>query len=97
MEDLSLDIVFQLKDKCIRLIDRYEQTRAEAVRLNQEIVSLKEELQREQEFITVLKEKNKRLQLAEAFKASSEDTNDAKMKIGRIVREIDRCIALLNR
>lgn len=97
MEDASLDIVEQLKDKCIRLIDRYERTYAETVRLHQEIAALKEKLQCEREFITVLEEKNKRLQLAEAFKASSDDSNDAKMKIGRMLREIDRCIALLNR
>ncbi len=97
MEETALDIVEQLKNKCIRLIDRYEQTKTETVRLHQELETLKEELQRERAFITVLKEKNKRLQLAEAFKVASEDTNDAKMKIGRLVREIDKCIALLNR
>ncbi len=78
-------------------MELHRQAKDEAAGLLMENKSLKEALHREQEFITVLKEKNKQLQLAEAFKASSTDTNDAKMKIGRIVREIDKCIALLNR
>jgi septal ring factor EnvC (AmiA/AmiB activator) len=44
-----------------------------------------------------LEEKNKKLQLARAFETSGTDTRDAKLKIGRIVREIDKCMALLNK
>lgn len=44
-----------------------------------------------------LEEKNKKLQLARAFETSGIDTRDAKLKIGRIVREIDKCMALLNK
>jgi len=97
MEDNVQDIVEQLKNKCLRLIELHRRAKDDAAKLLVENKSLKEELHREHEFITILKEKNKQLQLAEAFKASSTDTNDAKMKIGRIVREIDKCIALLNR
>ncbi len=97
MEENIQEIVEQLKNRCLRLMELHRQAKDEATGLLMENKSLKEELHREQEFITVLKEKNKQLQLAEAFKASSTDTNDAKMKIGRIVREIDKCIALLNR
>jgi hypothetical protein len=32
----------------------------------------------------------------DAFKASSADVKDAKRKIGKIVKEIDKCISLLN-
>ncbi len=97
MDDMSLKIIEQLKGKIMRLMDLHELSKAEAARLQAENSALKEELHREHAFITVLKEKNKQLQLAEAFKASSVDADDAKMKIGRIVREIDKCIALLNR
>ena len=44
-----------------------------------------------------LEERNKKLQLARAFETSGTDTRDAKLKIGRIVREIDKCMALLNK
>ncbi len=97
MEDNTPNIVEQLGDKLMRLVELHKQSQAATEALLQENRSLQEELHREREFITVLKEKNKQLQLAEAFKASSVDTNDAKMKIGRIVKEIDKCISLLNR
>ncbi len=78
MEDKIQEIVEQLKNKCLRLMELHRQAKDEAAGLLMENKSLKEALHREQEFITVLKEKNKQLQLAEAFKASSTDTNDAK-------------------
>jgi len=37
------------------------------------------------------------LKLAKVIASSDESTHDAKIKVNRIVREIDKCIALLNR
>jgi len=44
-----------------------------------------------------LQEDFNRLKLAKAIEASSLDSHDARIKVNRIVREIDNCIALLNR
>ena len=41
--------------------------------------------------------KYNKLKLAKRLLASSGDSHDAKIKINRIVREIDKCVALLNR
>ena len=38
-----------------------------------------------------------KLKLAKTMVASSHDVHDAKLKVNRMVREIDKCIALLNR
>ena len=46
--------------------------------------------------IEELEKKVELMQLGDAFKASSEDVKEAKRKIGRIVREIDKCISMLN-
>ena len=81
----------------MQLIAYYEETRREYMELLAEHQKNKEEIARQYELIKELEERNKKLQLAEAFKGSSADTNDAKLKIGRIVKEIDKCIALLNR
>ena len=43
-----------------------------------------------------LEKKVNNLQLVEAFKSSSADVKEAKQKIARLVKEIDKCIALLN-
>ena len=68
---------------------------------NQELKEKYEELQQmvqqKQSQITELEEKNQKLTLVKSIMADSEDANDARIRINRIVREIDKCIALLNR
>jgi chromosome segregation ATPase len=58
---------------------------------------LNSKIQQKELLIKELEEKNKKLKLAKSFLAESEDAHDAKIKINRLVREIDRCIALLNK
>ena len=81
----------------MQLVAYYEKIQREYKELLAEHQKDKEEIARQYGLIKDLEEKNKKLQLAGAFKSSSAGTNDAKLKIGRIVREIDKCIALLNR
>jgi regulator of replication initiation timing len=44
-----------------------------------------------------LTKKYESLKLAKTIAASSSDAHDAKVKLNRIVREIDKCISLLNK
>ena len=91
------DILHHLYDKVQRLVETYEAVKTERDTLR---VSLSERdtlVNHLNNTVSNLEEKNKKLQLADAFKVSSEDTRDAKLKIGRIVREIDKCMALLNK
>jgi hypothetical protein len=97
MEERANEMLKRLRDKQLQLIAYYERAKREYVELLAEHQKSKDEIVRQYETIKALEEKNKKLQLAEAFKGSSADTNDAKLKIGRIVKEIDKCIALLNR
>ena len=46
--------------------------------------------------INELEQQIDKLQLTEAFKSSASDIKEAKQNISRLVREIDKCIALLN-
>jgi len=46
--------------------------------------------------IKELENKVNKLQLVEAFRTSSQDVKEAKQKIGKMVKEIDKCIAMLN-
>lgn len=43
-----------------------------------------------------LKEENKVLKMASALKGNSENVSETKRKISQMVREIDRCIAMMN-
>ncbi|MDP3453214.1 MAG: hypothetical protein Q8R90_09690 [Bacteroidales bacterium] len=90
------NVINSLKAKIELIISSYEQTVADNQRLTQEITVCREELNNSINKNRELEEKVNRLQLVEAFKSSSTDVREAKQKIGKIIREIDKCIALLN-
>ncbi len=65
--------------------------------LSEQNDALQEEVQHKQSVINDLEEKNQKMALAKGILAESETSDDARVRINRIVREIDKCIALLNR
>jgi len=58
---------------------------------------LKRLLKEKEQAYVELKEHHDRLKFAKSLQASNQEVHDAKIKVNRIVREIDNCIALLNR
>ena len=97
MTSEQLNIIKELNAKIQRLIFLYEEAKKKSADLQQSVKERDAKIEELMATITNLEDKNKKLQLAGAFKASSEDTRDAKLKIGKIVREIDKCMALLNK
>lgn len=91
------EIINSLKGKISELISLYQKSKLEKESLIHEKLELMEKieiLKRERE---ELDHQYNTLKLAKTFAANSGDSKDAKVKINRIVREIDKCIALLNR
>lgn len=76
-----------------RLLEKQE----ENDQLRRQNDDLQQVLQQKQSMIDVLEQKNQQLSLVKSIMADSEDAHDARIRINRIVREIDKCIALLNR
>ena len=64
--------------------------------LRKQFEDLQKQLQQKQSVIEELEQKNQKLSLVKGIVAEG-DNQDAKIQIKRIVREIDKCIALLNR
>jgi len=97
MNQEANEIVQSLKDRISELISLYEKTRDEKEALIHEKMELMEK------FETLTREKEdldhryNTLKLAKSLTGDGKDSQDAKLKINRIVREIDKCIALLNR
>jgi site-specific DNA-adenine methylase len=87
----------KLKVKVEELISAYEKLKEENLKLKEHLTNLEDILQEREIAYMDLDKKYNQQQLAKAFAASSEDAHDAKIKVNRIVREIDQCIALLNR
>jgi len=89
-------IIESLKDKINTVISLYEKNKNQKEKLKSEKNDLSEQLKIKEKEIEKLRNKYETLKIVKTVLASSEDANDAKIKVNRIVREIDKCIALLN-
>lgn len=76
---------------------RLKEQKEETNRLRKQYEDLQLSVQQKQMLIEELEQKNQKLALVKGIMADSEGTQDARVQINRIVREIDKCIALLNR
>jgi site-specific DNA-adenine methylase len=97
MEIEQKDIVITLKDKVKKLLSLYNNIKAENLELKKQTEEYKTQIKNKEAELDFLKNKYNKLKLAKSLLASTGDSHDAKIKINRIVREIDKCIALLNR
>ena len=76
---------------------RLKEHQDENIRLKKQYEDLQKSIQQKQVLIDELEQKNQKLSLVKGIMADGEGTQDARVQINRIVREIDKCIALLNR
>ena len=86
-----------IKQKIQSVKIRLKTQQEENIRLTKQYEDLQKAVQQKQLLIEELEQKNQKLALVEGIMADGEDTQDARIQINRIVREIDKCIALLNR
>ncbi len=86
-----------LNRKIDELLDRYNNLKREVEDLKNGNSALKVVLQDREEKIKELEIKYERIKLSGALLGEGENANEAKKKITELVREIDRCVALLNR
>lgn len=89
-------VIQKLKGHIEQIISKYELALSENISLKEELEKHKTDLEEKNNKIKELEQKVELMQLGDAFKASSEDVKEAKKKIARIVREIDKCISMLN-
>jgi len=97
---MSVDQVYiidDLKQKFQLLRERLLVQDSSNLKLSSINKELEDKLRKQGEELNELKQQNNTLKLAKAFTAESEESQDAKLQINKIVREIDKCIALLNR
>ncbi len=86
-----------LNRKLDELLNRYNNLRTEVAELKNGNEGLKAMLQERDFKIKELEIKYERVKLSGALLGESENASEAKKKITELVREIDRCVALLNR
>ena len=89
-------IIESLRMRIELLISKYESVSAENTQLKQQIEQHKTIIHNQKNTIDELVARIDKLQLTEAFLATTQDVDEARKKIGKLVREIDKCIALLS-
>ena len=86
-----------LNRKLDELLERFSGLKREVTELKRGNDVLKGMLQERDEKIKELEVKYERIKLSGALLGEGENAHEAKRKITELVREIDKCVALLNR
>lgn len=86
-----------LNRKLDELLNRYNNQRTELTDLKKGNEVLNTRLQEREVKIKELEIKYERVKLSGALLGEGENASEAKKKITDLVREIDRCVALINR
>ncbi len=90
-------IIDSLEVKINKLISLYNVMKQEKEIIVNENKNYKNKLTKQQEVVKKLEEKIKVIKISNLVSSDSEDKKRTKQKINKYVREIDRCIALLNK
>jgi len=90
-------IVEDIEVKVKKLIVKYEQLKGESKVLEQEKSQVSNELSSKNSKIDQLQEKIKLMNISKSVDVSGDDVKTTRLKINEYVREIDKCIALLNK
>ena len=83
-----------IKQKITQLIAAYESEKNECIRLRQELEQSKQQNEAYAKQITELEREIDNMKLAGAFMAGS-DNAGSKKKIDKLIKEIDKCISLM--
>ena len=84
-----------VKGKIGQLIALYESEKMERMKLQAELEQSRNQNETYRKQIIELERQIDNLKLTEAFMAGGSDTTAAKKKIDRLMKEIDRCITLM--
>ena len=96
MKNLS-HIVTSLHSKVEKLVHLHKKLQEDYESLAKENTDLIKIIEQQKINTNKLEEKNKVIKLAKTLSETNENSLDIKLKINELVREIDKCIALLNR
>ena len=88
----------ELRNKVEKLINLHQQLVKEQQQLQISQQQLIQTLSEKEKQITDLEEKNKVSKIAQVMSGNNDqNTRDIKLKINEYIREIDKCLALINR
>lgn len=86
----------RIRGRVVEVVQENVSLKRENLVLSQELEALKKTIALQKNALAELKEENKLIKLAKEMSMSGSDVHDLKIKINELVRDIDRCIDLLN-
>lgn len=86
-----------LKANVQQLFREFGQVEAEKEQLEQNMAVLKAEIELLKQEIETTNKDNEKWKIANRILSGADENREAKQKINKLIREIDKCIALLNR
>jgi hypothetical protein len=89
--------IFELEGNIDRLMALYEASGKRCKILMEENSTLVIQLKEKEKELEQIDYKVQTMRLAKIVALSADDAHEAKLKVNQIVREIDKCIALLNK
>ncbi len=89
-------LLADVRNNLSRVLSEHRQLKTDGSKLEQHIADLQRRLGEADEIIMKLEDQNRQLRLAKAVSGNGENTGEAKVKINELVREIDKCLAMLN-
>lgn len=94
-KNISL-LVDSLQSKVEKLIIQHKKAKEDIKQLKDENLFLQNKLTESKSKVLELEDRNKVLKLAKSLGGEKGKSTDLKLKINELVREIDKCIALVN-
>ena len=88
--------VAQIQTLAYELVQQFEEATNENDGLRERVTQLQADLDEKARKLELLEQELKAAKIARSMVNNEEDTGLAKARISSLVREIDRCIALLN-
>ena len=88
-------LLIELEVRIKQMIDRCDSYAKENLQLNKELENAKSLLKNSQTELHELETKYGNLKMARTITAASVDVENAKIKLSKMVREVDKCINLL--
>ena len=90
-------VVASLEGKIEKLVDLHHRTKKELSALQTQHNHLTQTVSQQKQNIKDLEDRSKVLKLSKSLSNNNENTTELKLKINELIREVDKCIALLNK
>ena len=96
MNEEQVKLLGDFEFRTRQLIDRCNKLKAEIINLKDTIVLKDKEIAEAKEAVRKITSKYDNLKLAKKISINDDESKESKKRLSNLVREIDKCIALLN-